>query len=80
MALLEMALIPHGSQIDRASCRHQRPCTKIRCWALSEPNSMLCELLFDEKSAQMRQLPGAGYAEHSQLNQGPAHNARISRL
>ncbi len=38
------------------------------------------QFLLDEKCSQMRKLPGAGDAQDSELNQGPAHDARVCRF
>lgn len=38
------------------------------------------EFLLDEKGSQMRELPSAGDTEDGELNQGPAHDARVGRF
>jgi hypothetical protein len=40
----------------------------------------LCQFLFDEERAQMRQLPCTGNTQHTQLNQRPAHDFCICLL
>ena len=40
----------------------------------------LCELLLDEESAQIAQLPGASNTQHSQLDQRPPHHPPVHAL
>ena len=40
----------------------------------------LSKLLLDEEGAQVRQLPRAGDAQHGELDERPAHDARVGRL